>query len=60
MTKKENLLRCLNCKKMEILIVNSKKVYYICIINKKHKNIGKYIKKFCDENIKLGYKIEIV
>lgn len=58
--KKENLVKCLKCKESDILIVNSKKVYYICLINKKHKNLMKNIKCFCKENEKLGYKIEVV
>ena len=58
--KKENLIKCLKCNKNDIVIVNSKKVYYICIINKKHIKIKNVIEIFCKENDNLGYKIEII
>ena len=58
--KKANLMQCLKCKETNILIVNTKKVYYICLINEKHKNIVANIHDFCKENQKLGYAIENV
>jgi hypothetical protein len=56
-TKKENLCSCLGCKSSDILIINSKYVYYICIINKQHEKIKKYIHAFCNEYLKLGFEI---
>lgn len=55
--KKKNICDCLKCNKNDIVIVDSKYVYYICIINKKHDKIKKYINSFCNEYSKLGYKI---
>jgi len=58
--KKENLINCLDCSKNDILIVNTRKVYYICIINKKHISIKTSIKDFCKKYSNIGYKIEIL
>jgi len=46
-----NLVECLKCKKDNILVVNSKKVFYICVINKLHENIKNNIKVFCKNNV---------
>jgi hypothetical protein len=55
--KKKSLIQCLECNQNDILIVNSKKVYYICVINKKHKNIRESIINLCKNNNKLKYCI---
>jgi len=58
--KKENLIDCLGCNEGDILIVDIKKVYYICIINKKHIEIKNSIENFCKKYNDIGYKIEVV
>jgi len=58
--KKGNLIDCLGCNKNDILIVDIKKVYYICIINKKHIEIKNIIENFCNKYNNIGYKIEVV
>jgi hypothetical protein len=56
--KVKKICECILCNKKDIIIVNSKKVHYICIINKRHKNLTKNITDFCRVHNKLGYNIE--
>ena len=58
--KRENLPSCLGCSKNDILIVDIKKVYYICIINKKHIGIKNAVEYFCNKYYNIGYKIELL
>lgn len=55
--KKGKIIECLKCNKNDILMVNSKKVNYICVINKKHTELKNSIREFCEKYIKLGYDI---
>jgi len=58
--KKSKLINCLGCNKNDILIVDIKKVYYICIIHKNHIGIKNAIKNFCNKYKNIGYKIEVL
>jgi hypothetical protein len=56
-SKKKKLFECLKCEDKSFLIVNSKKVYYLCIINDIHNKIINNIKYFCIKNKDLGYNL---
>jgi len=51
------LIECLKCSKKNIIVIKILNVYYICLINNKHKKLFKNINGFINNNIELKYEI---